>query len=167
MVAAATIVEYSSRRVVTNEFRALMQEFVRRFGLLSADCTPCGKPLASSDAHALMLLLEAADNDMLSSVLAARLGIDKSTASRVTARLTERGYLTPAPAADDGRARPARLTKKGVRVAREVEEASRARFADILERVPATRRRAVVNALRDIVSALEAITASVSERTSE
>jgi DNA-binding MarR family transcriptional regulator len=155
MVACATIMEYTSG-VVTDEFRALMQEFVRRFGLLSADRTPCGKPLASSDAHALMLLLEADEHDMLSSVLAARLGVDKSTASRVTARLTERGFLTPAPAADDGRARPARLTKKGLRIAREVEQASRARFADVLERIPASRRSAVIRALRDIVSALEA-----------
>jgi DNA-binding MarR family transcriptional regulator len=149
---------------VTDEFRALMQEFVRRFGLLSADRTPCGKPLASSDAHALMLLLEAAEDDMLSSVLAARLGIDKSTASRVTARLTERGYLAPAPVGDDGRARPARLTKKGVRIAREVEQASRARFEDILERIPAPRRGAVITALRDIVSALETMTANDSDR---
>jgi DNA-binding MarR family transcriptional regulator len=163
MVASATIMVYSSR-VVTNEFRALMQEFVRRFGLLSADRTPCGKPLASSDAHALMLLLEAGDNGMLPSVLAARLGIDKSTASRVTARLTEREYLAPAPGVDDGRARPASLTKKGLRVAREVEQASRARFADILEHVPIPRRGAVIAALRDIVSALEAMTANQGDR---
>ena len=137
-----------------------MQEFVRRFGLLSADRTPWGKPLASSDAHALMLLLEVADDGMLSSVLAARLGVDKSTASRVTARLTERGYLAPAPGTDDGRARPARLTNKGVRVAREVEQASRARFADILKHVPARRRGAIIAALRDIVSALDVMTAN-------
>jgi DNA-binding MarR family transcriptional regulator len=148
---------------VTDEFRALIQEFVRRFGLLAAERTPCGKPLASSDAHALMLLLEAADEGMLSSVLAARLGVDKSTASRVTARLTERGYLAPAPSGDDGRARPARLTSKGVRVAREVEQASRARFADILEHVPARRRGAIITALRDIVSALDAMTANQGE----
>lgn len=157
MVAATTIMAYTSW-VVTDEFRALMQEFVRRFGLLSGDRTPCGKPLAPSDAHALMLLLEAADDGMLSSVLAARLGVDKSTASRVTARLAERGYVAPAPSIDDGRARPARLTTKGVRVAREVEQASRARFADILEHVPARRRGAIIAALRDIVAALDVMT---------
>ena len=61
MVAPATIMDYY-RRVVTDEFRALMQEFVRQFGLLSADRTPCGKPLASSDAHALMVLLDAGED---------------------------------------------------------------------------------------------------------
>jgi DNA-binding MarR family transcriptional regulator len=147
--------------VVTIEFRALMQELIRRFGLLSADRTPCGKPLASSDAHALMVLLEAGEDGMLSSSLAMRLGVDKSTASRITARLTERGYLAPAPnPTDDGRAKPARLTRKGVRIAQEVESASQGRFADILERIPSRRRSEVVGALRDIVSALERMPSS-------
>ena len=147
--------------MVTEDFRALMQELIRRFGLLSAERTPCGKPLASSDAHALMVLLETGEDGMLSSALAARLGVDKSTSSRITARLTERGYLAPAPnATDDGRAKPARLTRKGVRIAREVDQASRARFADVLEHVPSRRRSDVVAALRDIVSALERMPSS-------
>jgi DNA-binding MarR family transcriptional regulator len=141
---------------MAEDFRALMQQLIRRFGLLAADRTPCGKPLASSDAHALMVLLETGEDGMLSSALAARLGVDKSTSSRISARLTERGYLAPAPnATDDARARPARLTRKGVRVAREVEQASQARFAEVLEHIPSRRRSEVVAALRDIVSALE------------
>lgn len=133
-----------------------MQELIRRFGLLSADQTPCGKPIASSDAHALMVLLEVDEDGMLSSVLATRLGVDKSTASRVVARLTERGYLTPFPnSTDDARTKPIRLTRKGVRVAREVEQASQARFVEILERIPSRKRSAVIAALGDIVSALE------------
>ncbi|MEO8704901.1 MAG: MarR family winged helix-turn-helix transcriptional regulator [Kofleriaceae bacterium] len=139
---------------MSDEFRTLVQEFVRRFGLLSADTTPCGKPFASSDAHALMLLLDAGEAGLLSSALGAQLGIDKSTASRVTARLGERELLEPAPA-DDARARPIRLTRKGVRLAREVQESSRARFADVLARVPARRRTHVVAALRDLVAALD------------
>lgn len=138
-----------------------MQELIRRFGLLSTDRTPCGKPLASSDAHALMVLLEAGEDGMLSSALAARLGVDKSTSSRITTRLTERGYLAPAPnATDDGRAKPSRLTRKGVRIAQDVDQASRARFADVLEHVPSRRRSDVVVALRDIVSALERMPSS-------
>src|SRR5690348_16209330 len=113
---------------VRDEFRGLMQELIRRFGLLAADRTPCGKPLASSDAHALMLLLDAGEDGLLSSVLAARLCIDKSTASRTVARLTEAGHITAAPGTDDARARPVCLTKKGIRVATDVQLASRERF---------------------------------------
>lgn len=145
---------------MSEEFRALVQEFVRRFGLLSTDQTPCGKPLASSDAHALMLLLEAGDDGMLSSGLAARLGIDKSTASRTVMRLTGNGHLGSAPSTADGRAKPIRLTNKGVRVAREIEQASRQRFAQLLEHVPPRKRADVVEALRTVVTALQQMTSN-------
>lgn len=144
---------------VSDEFRALLQEFVRRFGLLAADRTPCGKPLATSDAHALMVLLEAGDEGILPSVLSARLAIDKSTGTRLAARLIESGHVTSAPSSSDGRARPIRLTRKGAGLAREVDAASRKRFATLLAHVPAARRRSVLAALEDIVGALERMTA--------
>jgi DNA-binding MarR family transcriptional regulator len=145
---------------VIEDFRALLQDFIRRFGLLAADRTPCGKPLASSDAHALMLLLQSGDDGMLSSSLAAKLGVDKSTTSRTAMRLTESGHITAGPSIDDGRARPIRLTKKGARVAQEVEAASRDRFAQLLKHVPPRRRADVVEALRDLVAALQKMTST-------
>ena len=140
------------------DFRALLQEFIRRFGLLAADRTPCGKPLASSDAHALMLLLQAGDEGMLSSSLADRLGVDRSTTSRTAARLAESGHITAGPSHEDGRARPIRLTRKGARVAQEVETASRDRFAQLLKQVPPRRRADIIEALKDLVAALQKMT---------
>jgi DNA-binding MarR family transcriptional regulator len=145
---------------VTEDFRALMQELIRRFGLLASDQTPCGKPLAPSDAHALMLLLEAGDDGMLSSALAVKLGVDKSTTSRTAARLAESGHITAGPSTEDGRAKPIRLTKRGARVAREVAQASRDRFAQLLKHVPSRRRADIVEALRDLVSALQKMTSN-------
>lgn len=142
---------------MADDFRGLLQGFIRRFGLLAGDQTPCGKPLPPSDAHALMLLLEAGEAGLMQNAIARQLGIDKSTASRVVARLTERGHVADAPAQADGRARPICLTRAGVRVATEVERASRQRFDRVLERIPTRRRREVVQGLRDIVTALEAI----------
>jgi DNA-binding MarR family transcriptional regulator len=156
MVACATIIAYDHG--VTEDFRMLLQEFIRQFGLLAADRTPCGKPLASSDAHALMLLLEAGDDGMLSSTLATKLGIDKSTASRTAARLTDSGHITAGPSSDDARARPIQLTKKGARVAREVEVASRDRFARLLKHLPPRRRADIIESLRDLVAALQKMT---------
>jgi DNA-binding MarR family transcriptional regulator len=149
---------------VTDEFRELMQEFIRRFGLLAADRTPCGKPLASSDAHALMLLVRAGEDGMLPSALATQLGIDKSTATRVVARLTDAGHIAAAPTTDDARAKPFRLTKRGARVAYEVQVASRDRFARLLEHVPARRRGEVLGSLRELVSALEKMTSSSDDK---
>jgi DNA-binding MarR family transcriptional regulator len=142
---------------MVDDFRNALQEFIRRFGLLSGDQTPCGKPLPPSDAHALMLLLAAAEQGIAQSVLAARLGFDKSTASRLVARLTERGQVAPAPASGDARTKPVKLTSKGLRLAQEIDRASRARFARLLEGVPERRRESVLRALRDIVSALDGL----------
>jgi DNA-binding MarR family transcriptional regulator len=147
---------------VSDEFRELMQALIRRFGLLAADRTPCGKPLASSDAHALMVLDGAGEDGMLPSALATQLGIDKSTATRVVARLADAGHIASAPGTDDARAKPIRLTKKGARVAAEVQMASRERFARLLEHVPARRRGEVMGSLRELVAALEKMT-SISE----
>lgn len=161
MVARAT--EVRNNDAVHEDFRALMQELIRRFGLLAADRTPCGKPLASSDAHALMLLLDAGEVGLLSSALAARLGIDKGTGSRLVTRLTEAGHVAAAPSTDDARARPIRLTKKGVRIATEVQLASQERFARLLAHVAPRRRADVVDALRELVSALEKLTSNPGE----
>jgi DNA-binding MarR family transcriptional regulator len=139
---------------VVDDFRALLQAFVRQFGLLSSDRTPCGKPVAPSDAHALMILREGGDPGLPQASLAQSLGVDKSTASRLVARLTESGHLAAADS-DDGRVRAVRLTKKGVRLAEEIDQASRARFAALLDRVPAERRARVVDSLRDVVAALD------------
>ncbi|HEX6836754.1 MAG TPA: MarR family transcriptional regulator, partial [Polyangia bacterium] len=67
--------------------RAAVQELIRRFGLLSESSTPCGHPLATSHAHALMLLYEAGPVGLHQAELARQLGIDKSNTSRLVRQL--------------------------------------------------------------------------------
>jgi DNA-binding MarR family transcriptional regulator len=140
---------------VDDEFRALLQAFIRRFGLLSPDRTPCGKDLAPGDAHALMILLGAGAAGEPQARLARQLGVDKSTASRLVARLLAAGRAERAPASGDGREKPVRLTARGARLAREIDRASADRFAALLASVPRARRPGVVSALRDVVAALD------------
>lgn len=140
---------------MSDELRALLQTFIRRFGLLAADTTPCGKPLATSDAHALLILAETGAAGLLQTDLRGALGVDKSTASRVVARLDERGHVEPAAPSADGRAKPVRLTAKGARLAGEIDRASRRRFGALLAGIPAGRRDPVLRALRDVVAALD------------
>jgi len=142
---------------MVEDFRGLLQAFICRFGLLAGDQTPCGKPLPVSDAHALMCLLEPGEAGLLQTTLVTRLGIDKSTVSRVIARLSDRGLVASVPSPADGRARPIRLTRKGTRLAREIDEASTRRFAALLKGVPPRRRTDVIMALRDIVAALDGL----------
>ncbi|MCE9579084.1 MAG: MarR family transcriptional regulator [Deltaproteobacteria bacterium] len=141
---------------MVDDFRALLQEFIRRFGLLADHRTPCGKPMPTSDAHALMCLRAAGDDGLPHTAIAARLALDKSTVSRVMARLAEAGHVAVAEG-DDARTRPVRLTRKGLRVADDVDQRSQRRFAALLEGVPPARRDPVIRALRDLVAAMGAL----------
>jgi len=134
--------------------RASVQTFVRRFGLLLASATPCGQPLATSHAHALMVLLGAGQS-VRQNELAEALCIDKSNVARLCAQMEERGHVTQMRASDDGRGREVALTSRGARVAREVTQASEQRFEQLLARIPRAQRRTVLAGLSALNAALD------------
>ncbi len=136
--------------------RMLVQTFIRSIGLLSGDHTPCGKPLAVSHAHALMVLLE---RERLGTTpgqreLGAVLGIDKSNVARLCQKMEKAGHLRQARSRDDGRARLLLLTPQGRKVAEAVERSSRARFEELAGALPAARRPAVLSALAALNQAI-------------
>jgi DNA-binding MarR family transcriptional regulator len=147
---------------VGRALRALLQRLIRSFGLLAGDTTPCGKPLAVSHAHALMVLLEQARLGRTPGQreLGAALGIDKSNVARLCRRMEKAGHLRQAHSSEDGRARVLSLTPQGTRVAAAVERSSRARFADLAAAVPAAHRPAVLSALELLNRAIAASAAS-------
>jgi DNA-binding MarR family transcriptional regulator len=118
--------------------------FVRAFGLLSQERTPCGQPMAPSDAHALT---EIADGGRTQRELVDRLHLDRSSVSRLVDRLAARGWVERATGPDR---RTVRLlpTPAGRRVAADVANARAKRFAALLEAVPADRRYEVLDAIR-------------------
>jgi DNA-binding MarR family transcriptional regulator len=118
--------------------------FVRAFGLLSQERTPCGQPMAPSDAHALT---EIADGGRTQRELVDRLHLDRSSVSRLVDRLAARGWVERANGPDR---RTVRLlpTPAGRRVAADVAGARAKRFAALLEAVPADRRGEVLDAIR-------------------
>jgi DNA-binding MarR family transcriptional regulator len=140
-----------------DQLRQHVQRFVRKFGLLADDRTPCGAPLRAREAHCLMVLLERerlalppCQND-----LAAALGIDKSNVTRLVQALRRDGRIEQRPSDDDGRARILRLTQKGRRLAETIERASRARFETLLADIPAEDRQVVISALALLNDAIE------------
>lgn len=140
--------------------RGAVQQFVRAFGLLSSDQTPCGEPVAPSHAHALMLLLEAgrADQRVSQQALASALGIDKSNVTRLCTKLERLGHIDQARPAEDGRVRQVGLTAQGRRVAERIEAASRARFRDVLEALPsAAEREDAIAAVQRLNDAIELV----------
>lgn len=149
--------------------RALVQTFIRSIGLLSGDSTPCGKPLAVSHAHALMVLLERA---RLGSTpgqreLGAVLGIDKSNVARLCHKMEKAGHLRQLRSAADGRARLLVLTPQGRKLAEAVERSSRARFDELASAVPAGRRPSVLAALGTLNEAIAATSPSRPSRVTD
>jgi DNA-binding MarR family transcriptional regulator len=150
----------------TDELRRIMQRFFRRFGALAADSTPCGKPLSIAHAHALMVLLT--KDELSQRELGAELCIDKSNVARLCAKMVDAGHVKQRPSKEDGRSRRVSLTARGERLAREVDDASRARFGSLLTGLPEARRDHVIEALQQLVAALDSVPAVlVDERTSE
>ena len=136
-----------------DRLRSSVQTFVRRFGLLLQDQTPCGQPLPTSHAHALMLLI-AAGRPVRQSELGAHLGIDKSNVARLCAQMEEKRHVRQEPDEEDRRARRVSLTAKGERVGQAVKQATEHRFEALLGRIPAARRAAVFAGLAALNEAL-------------
>jgi DNA-binding MarR family transcriptional regulator len=126
--------------------------FVRAFGLHQPDQTPCGQPVPVSEAHALGEL--ARDGALRQSELAQRLRLEKSTTSRLVTQLISRGWAQRRPAPGDGRGVLVRLTGDGVSAAEQLAKARAARFAEVLDRVPAGDRADVLRALRILTEAI-------------
>ncbi|MEQ9501847.1 MAG: MarR family winged helix-turn-helix transcriptional regulator [Deltaproteobacteria bacterium] len=138
------------------DLRAGVQGFVRRFGLLAPDRTPCGEALPPATAHALLHLL-AADPAPTQQDLVDALGLDKSNVARLCQRLERAGHLTRVVDADDRRARRVRLTAKGHRLASRVDASSRARFDAVFAALSVRDRSVVVDALARLTAAIDVV----------
>jgi DNA-binding MarR family transcriptional regulator len=134
--------------------RKQVQQFVRAFGLLADDQTPCGTPVNPREAHALMVVLERErhGDPTRQSELAVELGIDKSNVTRLVQRLRDQRRIEQVACEGDGRARLLRLTAKGRRLAETIELASRQRFDQLLARIPPADRMTVLAAM-DLLNA--------------
>ena len=134
--------------------RNSIQRFVRTFGLLNSDQTPCGVALSPSHAHALMALLDRQRRGESSTQqeLVKVLGVDKSNVARLCAKMLAAGHVAQEASADDGRAWLVSLTANGRRLAGRVEEASRARFDRVLAALPSEAARATVLRSLDLLN---------------
>jgi DNA-binding MarR family transcriptional regulator len=135
--------------------RSLIQEFVRRFGLLDGRTTPCGQPLATSHAHALMVLLAGGGEHPSQRELGEALRVDKSTVARLCRRMERAGDLRRERCPRDGRTRRLRLTTRGRARARSLDHASRERHAALLEAVPPRARPLLLDGLRALNAAID------------
>lgn len=129
-----------------------MIDFVRAFGLLQPDVTPCGQPLSASEAHALLELSRDAELSQLA--LGERLRLQKSTVSRLVTQLEEQGWVERVRDPADGRAIQLLITGPGRGIANRVATARTDHYAAILERIPPAERESVLHALEVLAQAL-------------
>jgi DNA-binding MarR family transcriptional regulator len=125
---------------------------IRAFGLHRPDQTPCGEPVTVAEAHALMELAHTAplsQND-----LAVWLQLEKSTISRLVGILETRGWVTRTRSTQDGRARELRLTDVGQRIAADLAESRRTKFARVFQAIPEAERGVVFESLQILVEAM-------------
>ncbi|HEY7923685.1 MAG TPA: MarR family winged helix-turn-helix transcriptional regulator [Vicinamibacteria bacterium] len=135
--------------------RAAISGLVRRFGVSErADVSCCGVTVAQAAAlealcgHGPMRLKE----------LGQRLGIAPSTLTRNLERLIEGGLVARQSDSRDARASRVRLTAAGRRAATGVAERERDFAQQVLDRIPADRRTAVLESLTELLTAVRSAT---------
>jgi DNA-binding MarR family transcriptional regulator len=128
--------------------------FVRAFGLLQSDATPCGEPIPVSEAHAVTAL--AAAGSMTQGELITRLNLTKGTVSRIVRLLGERGWVERTRSQSDARVVDLQLTKAGEAAARRLSERRQQKLAAMLAAVPLDERQRVVDALAILAKAADA-----------
>jgi DNA-binding MarR family transcriptional regulator len=136
------------------EMQQRISAFVRAFGLLRPDETPCGASVPVSEAHALAVLADHGPLPQRS--LGEALGLTKSTISRLVDQIERRGWARRTAGRDDARERLVELTAEGRRTADEIASRRAERMAQILERIPQGDRPAVLAALDALVEATRA-----------
>ena len=105
--------------------------------------------LAGSEAQALLELRAA--GVLTQSQLARRLGLDKSTVSRLVAGLEARDWVTRRRAPDDGRAHLVELRWGGRSVADRLAQVREDKFRALLARIPEQQRAGVLRSLEILV----------------
>ena len=158
LVAVATMDSDVFMSDLTDELRHVTQRFFRRFGVLSSDGTPW-KPLSTSHAHALMVLMAQGipNSDSATSCASTR------ATSRASARRWSGEPRWQRPSDHDGRV-PRLAHREGRTPGARVDMASRERFDALLGRVPKARRSEIISALRCLVDALDDLSGATVEK---
>jgi len=114
-----------------------------------------GKAIQASLSE-VMALGELAEVDAMSQhELAARLGLEKSTVSRLVAGLVERGWVTRSQNSDNRRVNRLALTEDGRTVAGGVGEELRAQHEQLLGELTPDERRALAVGLAALIRVLK------------
>ena len=96
--------------------------------------------------------------------LADELGLDKSNVTRLCQKMEAEGQIEQVRGEEDARVRFLKLTARGAKLAREIEQSSKDRFASLLKAVPASERASVFEGLEVLSRAVHALRSETPER---
>lgn len=133
--------------------REQIQAFIRQFGLLEQEHTPCHYPLSPSQAHALQVLGTTRTLPLYQ--LATSLHLEKSTVSRLVNGLVERGWVERTINPDNRREVLLTLTETGYAVFEEVQACASAKYRAIWHRLSGEQRMQVLDALATLNAILK------------
>lgn len=134
------------------ELRELLRLLIRRLGFLDrSEANCCGITL--SQCHSI---IEIGRSGSLSvNQLAERLGIDKSTVSRIAEKLVTEGYILRQESRRDRRYVSLCLTEQGQTFYEEIDQRMNTYFAHIMAKIEPSQRKIVLQGLTILCSALD------------
>ncbi len=125
---------------------------IRAFGLHRLEQTPCGQHVTVTEAHALMEL--SPEQPLSQSELVQRLGLEKSSVSRLVKILEDRVWIERSRSPMDRRLVEILLSPAGQKAAQELATARQQKFERVLAHIPAEQRQSVSEALTILVRAI-------------
>ena len=140
-----------------DELRRLLQHLIRVGGMLEPNPAPhehAGVRVSMSEVFALGELSEGIS--LSQHELGARLGLEKSTVSRLAAGMEQRGWISREREPANRRLYRLSLTDEGRDVARRVGDDLRAHHAGLLEQLTQAEREGLAVGLAALVRVLEA-----------
>lgn len=128
--------------------RELFQIFVRRFGLLNADCCECccGEEISLVQSHILYEVNRLSNPSMQQ--VAEALGIDITTFSRQIKTLEKKGLIKRNPDPADRRVNLLVLTPEGQTVEKRIDERMKAFIERILSQLTEFEREMVIKSIQ-------------------
>lgn len=132
---------------------ALLREVVRLFVQAQRTMTECCSDATAKECQAL-LLVGAAESPLTVQEFADKMGLEKTWASRLVARMEKRGLVTRVDHPDDGRSWLIELTAQGRKEHRALENSLNEHAVNLLGCVPAAERANVERALVHLRDAL-------------
>jgi len=137
---------------LTDRVRAASRQMVRELGFMQATLAATDYP--PSAVHAILEI--GARGRMTAGQLAELLCLEKSSVSRMVAKLVRAGELGESASDDDGRAKWLALTARGERTRAAIEAYARRQVASALSSLAPARRKAVADGLAAYAQALAA-----------